>query len=143
MRERYASGLSDDTAKQMVELLNHMLANTIDLTLDGKQCHWNLQGSGFIGVHRLLDDTTERLREVSATIAERIVILGSLMAWKHVAKETELPQYPTDFTKVDQHVRHLTDRYKQVAQMLRMRLTKQAMQRRYCRFIDRSQSYYR
>ncbi len=126
MRERYASGLSDDTAKQMVDLLNHMLANTIDLTLDGKQCHWNLQGSGFIGVHRLLDDTTERLREVSDTIAERIVILGGEPngILQHVAKETELPQYPTDFTKVDQHVRHLTDRYKQVAQMLRNAIDK-------------------
>ena len=76
MRERYASGISDETAKKMIDLLNANLANVIDLTLDGKQCHWNLQGTGFIGVHQLLDETSDRILEVSDTIAERIVILG-------------------------------------------------------------------
>mgnify|MGYP003596811911 CR=1 FL=1 len=48
MRERYASGIDDATAEQMIDLLNANLANVIDLTLDGKQCHWNLQGTGFL-----------------------------------------------------------------------------------------------
>ena len=33
MRERYASGINDDTAKKMVELLNSNLANLIDLSM--------------------------------------------------------------------------------------------------------------
>ena len=121
MRERYASGLDDNTAKKMVDLLNANLANLIDLTLDGKQCHWNLQGSGFIGVHQLLDETTERLREVSDTIAERIVILGGEPNGlaSRVAKDSVLNDYPTDITEVDQHVRELTSRYKTVAETLR------------------------
>ncbi|WP_131669790.1 DNA starvation/stationary phase protection protein Dps [Psychrobacter pygoscelis] len=121
MRERYASGLDDNTAKKMVDLLNANLANLIDLTLDGKQCHWNLQGSGFIGVHQLLDETTERLREVSDTIAERIVILGGEPNGlaSRVAKDSVLDDYPTDITEVDQHVRELTSRYKTVAETLR------------------------
>ena len=121
MRERYASGLDDDTAKKMVDLLNANLANLIDLTLDGKQCHWNLQGSGFIGVHQLLDETTERLRDVSDTIAERIVILGGEPNGlaSRVAKDSVLDDYPTDITEVDQHVRELTSRYKTVAETLR------------------------
>ena len=121
MRERYASCLDDNTAKKMVDLLNANLANLIDLTLDGKQCHWNLQGSGFIGVHQLLDETTERLREVSDTIAERIVILGGEPNGlaSRVAKDSVLNDYPTDITEVDQHVRELTSRYKTVAETLR------------------------
>ncbi|MBU3824926.1 MAG: DNA starvation/stationary phase protection protein Dps [Candidatus Oceanisphaera merdipullorum] len=121
MRERYASGLDDKTAKKMIELLNANLASVIDLTLAGKQCHWNLQGAGFIGVHQLLDETTVRILEISDNIAERVVILGGepngLAA--RVAKDTVLPAYPTGITAVNDHVRALTERYKIVAETLR------------------------
>lgn len=121
MRERYASGIDDSTAQKMSDLLNANLANVIDLTLDGKQCHWNLQGTGFIGVHQLLDDTADRLREVSDMIAERIVILGGEPNGlaSRVVKDSILEDYPTNITEVDEHVRELTNRYKVVAITLR------------------------
>ena len=121
MRERYASGIDDKTAKQMIDLLNANLANLIDLSLDSKQCHWNLQGTGFIGVHQLLDETTERLYEALDAVAERIVILGGSPNGlaSRVAKDSILEDYPTDITEVDQHVRELTTRYKTVAETLR------------------------
>lgn len=121
MRERYASGIDDDTAKKMSDLLNANLANVIDLTLDGKQCHWNLQGNGFIGVHQLLDDTADRIREVSDALAERIVILGGEPDGRatRVVKDTILEPYPIDIATVPEHVRALTSRYKQVAAKLR------------------------
>ncbi|WP_201557853.1 DNA starvation/stationary phase protection protein Dps [Psychrobacter sp. 72-O-c] len=121
MRERYASGIDDATAQKMSDLLNANLANVIDLTLDGKQCHWNLQGTGFIGVHQLLDDTADRLRDVSDMIAERIVILGGEPNGlaSRVAKDSILEDYPTNITEVPEHVRELTSRYKKVAATLR------------------------
>lgn len=121
MRERFASGIDDSTAKNMTDLLNANLANVIDLTLDGKQCHWNLQGVGFIGVHQLLDETAERLRDVSDMIAERIVILGGEPNGlaSRVAKDSVLDDYPTDITEVHEHVVELTSRYKTVAAKLR------------------------
>ena len=98
MRERYASGIDDKTAKKMVDLLNANLANLIDLSMDSKQCHWNLQGTGFIGVHQLLDDTYERLTEAYDTVAERIVILGGKANGisKRVVEDSILETYPTD-----------------------------------------------
>ncbi|MEN2750450.1 DNA starvation/stationary phase protection protein Dps [Psychrobacter sp. FBL11] len=121
MRERYASGITDDTAEKMVDLLNSNLANLIDLSMDSKQCHWNLQGTGFIGVHQLLDDTYERLTEAYDTVAERIVILGGKANGisKRVVEDSVLETYPTDITEVDQHVRELTNRYKKIAEELR------------------------
>ncbi|WP_201585661.1 DNA starvation/stationary phase protection protein Dps [Psychrobacter jeotgali] len=121
MRERYASGISDETAKKVIDILNKNLANVIDLTLDGKQCHWNLQGTGFIGVHQLLDETTARIREISDTIAERVVILGGKANGisSRVAEDSILKPYPTDITEVDEHVREITSRYKTVAEALR------------------------
>ncbi|OLF39248.1 MULTISPECIES: DNA starvation/stationary phase protection protein Dps [unclassified Psychrobacter] len=121
MRERYASGITDETAEKMVDLLNSNLANLIDLSMDSKQCHWNLQGTGFIGVHQLLDDTYERLTEAYDTVAERIVILGGKANGisKRVVEDSVLETYPTDITEVDQHVRELTNRYKTIAEELR------------------------
>ncbi len=121
MRERYASGINDETAKKMVDLLNANLANLIDLSMDSKQCHWNLQGTGFIGVHQLLDDTYDRLTEAFDTVAERIVILGGKANGisKRVVEDSILETYPTDISEVDQHVRELTDRYKTIAASLR------------------------
>lgn len=121
MRERYASGITDDTANKMVNLLNSNLANLMDLSMDTKQCHWNLQGTGFIGVHQLLDDTYDRLTEAFDTVAERIVILGGKANGisKRVAEDSILETYPTDITEVDQHVRELTNRYKTIAKTLR------------------------
>ncbi len=121
MRERYASGINDETANKMVELLNANLASLIDLSMDTKQCHWNLQGIGFIGVHELLDDTYDRLTEAFDTVAERIVILGGRANGisKRVVEDSILDTYPTDITEVDQHVRELTDRYKKIAATLR------------------------
>ncbi len=121
MRERYASGISDETAVKMVDLLNANLASLIDLSMDSKQCHWNLQGTGFIGVHQLLDDTYERLTEAYDSLAERIVILGGKANGisQRVVEDSILETYPTDITEVAQHVRELTNRYKQVAAELR------------------------
>ncbi len=121
MRERYASGITDETANKMVELLNANLASLIDLSMDTKQCHWNLQGTGFIGVHELLDDTYDRLTEAFDTVAERIVILGGRANGisKRVVEDSILETYPTDITDVEQHVRELTDRYKKIAATLR------------------------
>lgn len=121
MRERYASGISDDTAKKMADLLNANLASLIDLSMDTKQCHWNLQGTGFIGVHQLLDETYGRLTEAFDTVAERVVILGAKANGisKRVVEDSILETYPTDITEVAQHVRELTNRYKAIAAALR------------------------
>ena len=121
MRERYASGNDDKSALKKVELLNVNLANLFDVTIDSKQCHWNLQGTGFIGVHQLLDETYERLTEAFDTVAERIVILGGKANGisKRVVEDSILETYPTDITEVDEHVRELTNRYKTIAASLR------------------------
>ena len=78
MPRKYASGLDDSTSVKMVELLNSNLSLVIDLSLAVKQAHWNLKGTGFIGVHELLDTTVAHLRDILDTIAERAVILGGL-----------------------------------------------------------------
>lgn len=121
MRERFASGLDDKAAKISIEALNKNLSLVIDLSLIVKQAHWNMRGNGFIGVHELLDTAVANLRETLDSMAERCVVLGGTPdgTSQSVARETALAPYPTDIIAVKDHVRELTDRYKQVAASLR------------------------
>lgn len=121
MPEIYADGISDNSRKSMIDLLNKCLSDTIALTLAVKQAHWNLRGTGFIGVHELLDEVAARLREASDTMAERAVILGGLAqgTLETISKECEMEAYPTDITDLQDHIRALTDRYKELGAKLR------------------------
>ncbi|WP_128255325.1 DNA starvation/stationary phase protection protein Dps [Falsirhodobacter deserti] len=121
MHERYASGLSDEAAKTSIETLDKNLSLVIDLSLIVKQAHWNMKGSNFIGVHKLLDDAVDNLRDILDKMAERAVILGGSPDGRsqNVAAATTLPEYPAGFMLVKDHVRELVERYKIVAASLR------------------------
>ena len=121
MPERFASGISDNTAKKMTGVLNENLASVIDLTLAVKQAHWNIKGPNFIGVHELLDDVADRLREIGDTIAERAVILGGIAKGTSqvVVEATTLDAYPPEETDINAHLHALTDRFKAVGEALR------------------------
>jgi starvation-inducible DNA-binding protein len=121
MPTNFAEGMNQDTRAQVVDLLNANLVNTISLTLAVKQAHWNLKGRGFIGVHELLDDVADRLRESADTMAERAVILGGHAKGtsEFVAEKSTLEAYPLEMTDIGEHIDHLTSRFKEVGHALR------------------------
>lgn len=121
MRERFAGGLEDQAANTSIEALNRNLALLIDLSLIVKQAHWTMRGSGFIGVHELLDTSVANLRDLSDKLAERTVVIGGTPVGisQKVASATELAEYPTDLSAVKEHVHELTSRYKVVGAALR------------------------
>lgn len=121
MRERFASGLDDAAAKVSIDTLNTNLSLVIDLSLMVKQAHWTMRGNNFIGVHELLDDAVDNLRDILDKFAERSVILGGTPVGtsQHVSQNSKLPEYPIDTVAVKDHVRELTERYKMVAASLR------------------------
>ena len=121
MPESFVEGLSEDARKKMIDLLNARLSDTIALTLAVKQAHWNIKGSGFIGVHELLDEVADRLRESSDLMAERAVMLGGLAqgTLEAASKNANVAPYPTDMVDIQDHVRALTERYKEFGSKLR------------------------
>lgn len=121
MPERFASGISDNTAKEMIGLLNDNLAPVTDLGLAVKQAHWNIKGPNFIGIHLLLDEVAARLHEIGDTIAERAVILGGIArgTTQVVNEATTLDPYPVEETDITAHLEALTDRFKAVGEQLR------------------------
>lgn len=121
MPTHFVEGLHQDSRAQVVDLLNANLADTIDLTLAVKQAHWNLKGRGFIGVHELLDDVADRLRDNADKMAERAVILGGTAKGtvEVVADRATLDAYPLDAQDIAEHVAHLKSRLMQLGGSVR------------------------
>lgn len=56
--------------------LQEVLVTLIDLSLLGKQAHWNLVGPHFRSLHLFLDEMTDAWRLAADEVAERAVALG-------------------------------------------------------------------
>ncbi|MFP7569516.1 DNA starvation/stationary phase protection protein Dps [Marivita sp. S2033] len=121
MPTNFAGGLNQDTRSQMVDLLNENLVDAIALTLAVKQAHWNLKGRGFIGVHELLDEVADRLRNGADLMAERAVILGGIAkgTLEAAAKETRVSPYPEAATDIAEHIEALKERFLEVGEAVR------------------------
>jgi starvation-inducible DNA-binding protein len=56
--------------------LQATLVELVDLSLIGKQLHWNIFGRPFKPLHEHLDELVDSWRDLSDTVAERAVALG-------------------------------------------------------------------
>src|SRR5262245_46349250 len=88
--------LSEHAARQSVENLNQILADTMSLRDLYKKHHWQLAGSTFYQLHLLFDKHYEEQNVLVDTIAERIQLLGgvSLAMAADVAESTLIPRPP-------------------------------------------------
>ena len=121
MPESFAGGLEAQTRTRVVGTLNALLADTIALTLATKEAHWNLKGPGFIGVHELLDDVADRLRDGADAIAERAVVLGGLArgTLEAVAGMSRVEPYPSEAVEIRDHLQALRERFEAVGARVR------------------------
>ena len=65
--------------KKSIAVLNGTVAELFDLFARIKQAHWNVRGTGFIGLHKLLDEFGERTLEHIDGAAERATALGGVV----------------------------------------------------------------
>jgi starvation-inducible DNA-binding protein len=95
--------------------LQATLVELIDLSLIGKQLHWSVVGPHFRSLHLQLDELIASWRELTDTVAERAVAIGS---WPDgqanaVATGSELPGVERgaveDHVVVDRLTRMLAD----------------------------------
>ena len=121
MPEAFVSGLNDNTRTKTIDLLNARLSDVISLAMAVKQAHWNLKGRGFIGVHELLDEVADRLRDSSDMIAERAVILGGIArgTTEVVAEDTTMAAYPIEETDLQAHIAALKERFLDIGKKIR------------------------
>jgi len=99
--------------KTAVQLLNHTVAELLDLFGRIKQAHWNLRGLSFIGLHKLLDEfATGTLQNIDA-VAERTTALGGVVegTLRDAVKQSRLKSREEPASRSDQSdwIRELAD----------------------------------
>lgn len=80
--------------KEAIALLNETVADLFDLFARIKQAHWNVRGTTFIGLHKLLDEFAERTLNHIDIAAERATALGGVVAGtlRESAKHSQLKE---------------------------------------------------
>ena len=88
--------LSENVARESVENLNQVLADSMTLRDLYKKHHWQLAGATFHQLHLLFDQHYEEQSQLIDMIAERIQMLGgvSIAMAPDVAETTLIPRPP-------------------------------------------------
>jgi starvation-inducible DNA-binding protein len=103
--------------------LQATLVELVDLALVGKQLHWSVAGPGFRSLHEQLDELVDSWRELSDTVAERAVAIGT---WPDgqaatVAAANQLPRLAAGAVEEHAVVRELARRLAEAAERARGR----------------------
>src|SRR5712691_3830312 len=103
--------LSESAARQSVENLNQVLADTSTLRDLYKKHHWQVAGSTFYPLHLLFDKHYDEQAELVDKIAERIQLLGglSLAMAPDVAEMTKIKRPPKDREEVSIQISRLLE----------------------------------
>jgi starvation-inducible DNA-binding protein len=104
------SDLPDALRRNVIDLLNQLLADALDLGMQARQAHWNVKGPSFIALHELFAKVSDELDAFADDIAERITALGgvALGTVQVVAKESRLPKYSTELVMGRGHLEALS-----------------------------------
>ncbi|MCC3765465.1 DNA starvation/stationary phase protection protein [Glycomyces sp. TRM65418] len=70
------SSLSDEHRETTAKALQGALVDLIDLSLVGKQAHWNVYGKNFRSLHLQLDEIVTWARASADLVAERAIAIG-------------------------------------------------------------------
>jgi starvation-inducible DNA-binding protein len=75
-QEAHLPALDEHRRAEAGHELQATLVELVDLSLIGKQLHWNVAGRPFKPLHEHLDELVDSWRELSDTVAECAVALG-------------------------------------------------------------------
>lgn len=92
----HAAALGIDQRLEAAGIVQELLVDLIDLSLQGKQAHWNLRGRMFRELHLLLDELIEEARDYADQLAERCLALGVAADGRltTLAQSTHLEPFP-------------------------------------------------
>ncbi|WP_396659295.1 Dps family protein [Microbacterium sp.] len=99
-------------SRTLSENLQKVLVDLIELSLQGKQAHWNVVGRNFRDTHKQLDEVIAAARTFSDTVAERMRALHALPDGRSdtVAETTTLPEFPAGEVSTSDVVDLVTER---------------------------------
>ncbi|MHB8501086.1 MAG: Dps family protein [Candidatus Acidiferrales bacterium] len=103
--------LARDAVQKSATELQAALVDLIDLSLQGKQAHWNVVGPQFRTLHLELDEVVEDARKWADDVAERLRALGVAADGRPsvVAKDSGLESLPEGLIPDKEVLRQVTD----------------------------------
>lgn len=98
-----------DRAAAVERYLGPVVRDLVALAVNGKQAHWHVRGTNFIGVHEFLDEVVTHAQDGADEVAERIVALGLPVDARigAVAAQTTTPELSAGFQQSPQTVREV------------------------------------
>lgn len=112
--------MRDEVGRQ----LQALLVELIDLSLLGKQFHWNVGGPLFRPLHLQLDELVDSWRTLADTVAERVVAIGGAPDGQSATVAADTPLRGIGAGQIEDRVvvRELTSRLAGVAERARERM---------------------
>ena len=113
--------LHETVRRELITMLNTVLASSIDLYTQIKQAHWNIKGAHFFARHQLFDDIAAHALAWSDEVAERTATLGGYAAGtvRDAAERSKLRAYDPDAVEGIDHMRALVERFESFTKMTR------------------------
>jgi starvation-inducible DNA-binding protein len=108
----------------VVKDLQATLVELIDLSLLGKQAHWNVVGPQFRSIHLELDEIVDLARLSSDRVAERIATIGAAPDGRAdtVSTSSELPPFPAGAVPVTDTVQFVSGAIETIATRTKERI---------------------
>lgn len=90
------SGIAPETRTTVVRVLNHSLADLLDLISQLHNAHWNVRGPHFIALHKLFEELAGSIQAHVDDLAERITALGGRATGsvRETARASRIPELP-------------------------------------------------
>ncbi|MFE4467743.1 Dps family protein [Leifsonia sp. NPDC056824] len=101
--------------------LQRVQVDLIELSLQGKQAHWNIVGRNFRDLHLQLDEIVDAAREFSDAVGERLRAFHATTDGRSrtVSETTALAQFPNGEIDTSDAVDLITDRLETVVRTMR------------------------
>jgi starvation-inducible DNA-binding protein len=108
--------------------LQRTLLELIDISLQGKQAHWNVVGPAFRPVHQQLDEIVDAARLAADDVAERIATIGGVPDGRAQAIVDARPfePFPDGNVQAEQVVEAMIQRLDELNARLRQRVDRLA-----------------
>ncbi|MFS8100938.1 DNA starvation/stationary phase protection protein [Lentzea alba] len=118
------SPLSDSDRDAVGSVLQATLVDLVDLSLIGKQAHWNVIGKNFRSVHLQLDELVVLARNAADQVAERAAALGITPngTAKTIAASSGVPEIASGWLKEEQVVSSITETLASLISRMRSRI---------------------
>jgi starvation-inducible DNA-binding protein len=122
--ETHLPPLGEHQRAEVGRELQATLVELVDLSLVGKQLHWNVVGPLFRPLHLHLDELVDAWRELSDTVAERAVAIGTAPDGQAQTIASVGAVRPVTVGAIEDGyvVRELTERLAGVAEAIRGRM---------------------